>query len=280
MNRCTSVMSTYNDEEKVRARQDALAYAEGDEVKVNAGAFQVRNKSRNVGINDWSTIDFPPAEKAKRKERNVAKELLNSEVRDQYISSFCLQPPSDGLGSSAVKDENEFSKAATPETVPLQSLDSANPDAAWRAASGDATETEYGYVRESAKNADQRAMFFLAALIAMLAFLINHNAPAGWFKSIAQWSFADFVGFASMIGLAVAASAMLAVLYPVPQGDSEHERVPDRLKHFSDLSKLCAVKYRNLRYGFWIGAVAAFLSLLFLILSKKPHLVNYRKHFY
>jgi hypothetical protein len=122
------------------------------------------------------------------------------------------------------------------------------------------------------ENADQKAMFFLAALIAMLAFLITHNAPTGWFKGIGHWQLVDVVGMISMLGLAVAASMMLAVLYPSFTD-------ADPIKSLADVSNVCIVKYRTLRRGFWVGTVAAFLSLLFLVLSKKPHGVVLR-HFY
>jgi hypothetical protein len=40
---------------------------------------------------------------------------------------------------------------------------------------------------------------------------------------------------------------------------------------FYEMTVACAAKYRGLRRSFWVGVVAALLSLLFLILSKQPH---------
>jgi hypothetical protein len=123
-------------------------------------------------------------------------------------------------------------------------------------------ETMYREVREDIKSTDQKAMFFLVVLVWVLVFLINRNATTSWFYGPSGWLFKDFVSFMGVLGLVASASMMLRVLYP------SH-------KEFNPL-KLLAVKQILLRRGFWIGAVAAFLALLFLILSKKPHQTSYR----
>lgn len=123
----------------------------------------------------------------------------------------------------------------------------------------------YREVREDIKSTDQKAMFFLVALVGVLVFLINRNATTSWFYGPGGWLFKDFVSFLGVLGLVVSAFTMLRVLYP------SH-------KDFNPLT-LLAVKQILLRRGFWIGAVAAFLSLLFLILSKKPHETNYHPYY-
>lgn len=123
-------------------------------------------------------------------------------------------------------------------------------------------EAMYREVREDIKSADQKAMFFLVASIWVLVLLLTHNATTSWFYGPRGWTFKDLVSFASVFGLVVSAYMMLRVLYP-----NRKEGNPLRV---------LALKEILLRRGFWIGVVAAFLSLLFLILSKKPHHTSYR----
>ena len=88
-----NVMSTYTDEEKVRERQDQLAYAEGNEMKVNATQFQVRSKQRNVGIQDWSAITFPSAEEAKNRGMKYGEDIPGGNWSSLYQSKFGLYEP-------------------------------------------------------------------------------------------------------------------------------------------------------------------------------------------
>lgn len=140
-----SAMSSYTDEEKVRARQDALAYAEGDEVKVNASSFQVRSKSRNVGINDWSTIQFPTAESAKNKGMKYGEEVKGGDWTALYQSKFGLQPPEspeDAKGNSTVDGIGNglASGHGLPDGVSVQNLDPADRDVVTGAATAAASE--------------------------------------------------------------------------------------------------------------------------------------------
>ncbi len=297
-----STLSAYTDEQRTRALEDALAYAEGDGIRVYPNSFQVRSKSRIIGINDWSLIKFPPAETAKHKEIIVGTEVTDAYLRTHYLGEFCVQGPDSAKAESGNEAVDAVSRGANSEQgelegISVQNLDSANRNTPVGVTSAAATEEELGQVRESLRNADQKAMFSLAALIAILAFLITHNAPAGWFKGIGQWSLADLLGLVSTLGLAVAASMMLVILYPSLRYSDRGLRFldaitkPDRQETCADraasrpgdyrtralqedlceLTKVCIAKYRTLRWGFWVGIAAAFLSLLFLILSKKPH---------
>lgn len=81
-----NVMSTYTDEEKVRERQDQLAYDEGNEMKVNATQFQVRSKSRSVGIQDWSAINFPHANEAKNRGMKYGEDVPGGDWSTLYQS--------------------------------------------------------------------------------------------------------------------------------------------------------------------------------------------------
>ncbi len=267
-----TAMSGYSDEQRVTALQDALAFAEGNRVRISANDFYVRGKARIVGLNDWSLIEFPSAETAMCKKANAANELTDASVYTPYQSDFGMLIPespsdaSDGkvaeaVGNAAASGEGQSGgvKAQALEPAEREVASSLTPDAA--------TEQELGHVRESIRNADYKAMFLLAVIIAVLGYLISHNAPAGWFRSIAQWSLVDVIGFFSVIGLAGSAATMLAVLYPSLRDL--------RLFSLPQLSKMCLSKCRRLNYGFWIGAGAAFTSLLFLILSRKPHPAHY-----
>jgi hypothetical protein len=88
-----NVMATYTDEEKVHERQDQLAYAEGNEMRVNATQFSVRSKQRNVGIQDWSAIRFPSAEEAKHRGMKYGEAVAGGDWSSLYQSKFELRPP-------------------------------------------------------------------------------------------------------------------------------------------------------------------------------------------
>ena len=67
------VMNTYSSEDQKRLRSNMLAYSEGDEMKVQAANYRVRSRSREVGVSDWSQINFPSAEEAKNKGMRFGK---------------------------------------------------------------------------------------------------------------------------------------------------------------------------------------------------------------
>ncbi len=155
------------------------------------------------------------------------------------------------------------------------------------------SEEAHNYVREYIRNADQKAAFFFAALTAILAFLNSQNVPSRWLKNVQQWSFVDALGFVSMLGLAVGAAILLAVVFPRLKGSrrgllffnaiAEYHNsaeyaddvlahagadlIRTKLQHCYDLSKICSAKYRTLRIGFWVGSIGAATALLFLLLA-------------
>jgi hypothetical protein len=123
-----NVMSTYTDEEKVRERQDQLAYAEGNEVKVNATQFQVRSKQRSVGIQDWSAISFPSAEEAKNRGMKYGEAVTGGDWSSLYQSKFELRPPDPPENVRAKDEINKIANGvASGRAVPgeLQNLDPA-----------------------------------------------------------------------------------------------------------------------------------------------------------
>ena len=137
-----NVMSTYTDEEKVRERQDQLAYAEGNEMKVNATQFQVRSKQRNVGIQDWSAITFPSAEEAKNKGMRYGEAVAGGDWSSLYQSKFELRPPDDPNTAKAKETIDRIGNTvASGNGVPeeLQSLDPADRKTAVGLASATAT---------------------------------------------------------------------------------------------------------------------------------------------
>jgi pycsar effector protein len=156
------------------------------------------------------------------------------------------------------------------------------------------SEETHVYLREYISSADQKATFFFAALTALLAFLNAQNVPARWLKSVRLWSFVDGLGFISMLGLAIGAIFLLAVVFPRLKGSrrgllffnaiaeyeypgeyaaevlsqSDDQIVRTKLLHCHELSKVCKAKYWTLRAGFWVGTVGVGTGLLFLLLAK------------
>jgi hypothetical protein len=136
-----SAMADYTDEDKVRARQDALAYAEGNEMKLTANDFNVRSKKRDVGIQDWSAIQFPPAETAKNKGMKYGEEVSGgSDWSSLFQDKFALyQPPTpeDIKGNNVVDGiaNGVSTGAGLPEGVPVRNLDPADRDVVVGAAS-------------------------------------------------------------------------------------------------------------------------------------------------
>jgi hypothetical protein len=301
-NSLASVMAGYTIEDRQTARLEALAYSRGSQVNINASGFTVRRKTRNVGIEDWSLIDFPLAETAKHKEISSGEEPSDDVLSAEYFAAFCLQQPDNpreelsAQVANAVRSASAFAEEP-PEVALLGSSDSTNQKQPSGVASATTTEEEFGRIRAVIKETEQRAVLFLVAMVAVIAFLITQNVSTGWFKGIGQWSLADYLGLVGMIGLSVATSLMLAVLYPRPgilgidlqladivaapdelgthptaasSNSNSHHTCPLR-DDFYELKRRCLGKYKALLWGFWVGTAAAFISLLFLVLSEKPH---------
>jgi hypothetical protein len=231
--------------------------------------------------------EIPSYKLMDRKLLQVKIDILKKRIREQDLPQLIPELPQDSLEEE--KDANSVGAAThglfevqepegigrLPEPLRLGLPGNANAEAERAENAGRSLPVEsgkpeieegLGRVHESLGNADHKAMFFLSVVIAVIAFLLAHNAFGGWFN-VAEWSFVDLIGLVSVIGLAVAAAMMLAVLY---KGLND-----SRFLTPAELSMMCMSKYRHLVYGFWIGVGSAFTSLLFLILSKKPHPVHF-----
>jgi hypothetical protein len=116
-----SAMASYSDEEKTRARQESLAYQEGNEEKLTASSFQVRSKNRNVGINDWSQIEFPTADSAKNKGMKYGEDVTGGDWSTLYQDKekAWMQPPPTPESVAVDKAVDEVaSKAAKNPDIP------------------------------------------------------------------------------------------------------------------------------------------------------------------
>lgn len=152
-----SVMSSYNEEEKVRARQEALAYAEGNEQALTAKDFAVRNSKRNVGLNNWSEISFPPASSAINKGMRYGDTVSGGDWSTLYQSKFNspnLESPATAAGKAVVDavGNGVASGTAVPTGVSVSVLEPADRDVVMGAASAAAAE-----VVERSVNRDTRA---------------------------------------------------------------------------------------------------------------------------
>ena len=149
------------------------------------------------------------------------------------------------------------------------------------------------YVREYIRNADQKAAFFFASATALLAFLHSRGAATRWLKAPAGWSLSDTLAFIAMVGLALGAVVLLAVVFPRLKGskrgiiyfsgiaeyetsteyadDVSRRALPDfvraKLQHGHELANVCRRKYRTLVVGLWIGSVGAGAALLYLLIG-------------
>jgi hypothetical protein len=158
-----SVMATYNDEEKTRARQESLAYQEGNEPEISAQSFQVRSKSRDVGINDWSQINFPPADTAKNKGMKYGEHVPGGDWSNLYQSKFGMLFP-DSPEQSAGKDSVDSignglaTGQGLPPDVSVQNLDPADRDVVVGAAASVATDAVDASTERDAKAAARQSM--------------------------------------------------------------------------------------------------------------------------
>jgi hypothetical protein len=154
-----NVMATYTDAERVNERQDQLAYAEGNEMKVNATQFQVRSKQRNVGIQDWSAISFPSAEEAKHKGMKYGEAVQGGDWSSLYQSKFELRPPDSPESARAKAEIDRLGNAvASGRAVPkeLQNLDPSQvKDAVGLSAATATTETDLPLDRDKTNTARQ-----------------------------------------------------------------------------------------------------------------------------
>jgi hypothetical protein len=149
------------------------------------------------------------------------------------------------------------------------------------------------YLREYIRAADQKAAFFFASATAVLAFLHSQRTAARWLKTPTSWSLGDTLAFLAMTGLATAAAVFLAVVFPRLKGSkrsiiyfggiAEYETAAEyandiarhqasdliqaKLHHAHALASICHRKYRTLLAGFWIGAVGAGATLLYLLIG-------------
>jgi hypothetical protein len=142
-----TAMMTYSSEEKTRIRQEALAYQEGNEQQITAAMYQVRSRSRNVGINDWSQINFPPADSAKNKGMKYGQDIPGGDWSTLYQNQaklmFDAPPTPERIAGDAIIDaigNGVMSGAGLPEGVALQNLDPADRNVVMGAASAVASE--------------------------------------------------------------------------------------------------------------------------------------------
>jgi hypothetical protein len=116
------------DQDKVR--QDFLAYAEGNEVKITAADMAVRNKGRHVGISDWSSIVLPPAEEAKNKGMKYGKELGGDSWSTLFQGKSTVGPPPTKERNIANEEINAIGNGAMTGTLPsLQNLEPSEREA-------------------------------------------------------------------------------------------------------------------------------------------------------
>lgn len=148
------------------------------------------------------------------------------------------------------------------------------------------------YIREYIRIADQKAAFYFAASVSLLAYLNQQGYLTNWLSSPKNWNIIDVLGFISSLAILTSIVACLLVVIPRLNGSrrgiiffnaiveyqSQQEYLSDvlsitpsklceeKLKHVYELAKICHRKYNALRWGIWSGAIgfcAASLILFF-----------------
>lgn len=150
-----SVMQSYTDDQKTRERQDMLAYQEGNEMKVSAANFQVRSKGRDVGIHEWSQINFPSARDAMNKGMKYGEQVEGSDWSNLFQKGV-PDRPEDARAREAV--DRMAKEALTGKQPLLGGLDPADRQTVTALATAGAY-TEIGIPTERDKdNAGRQSM--------------------------------------------------------------------------------------------------------------------------
>ncbi|MBY0545203.1 MAG: hypothetical protein K2Q14_06630 [Gammaproteobacteria bacterium] len=152
-------------------------------------------------------------------------------------------------------------------------------------------EEQHQYLRGYINAADQKAIFFFTICTGLLTYLNAQNITSLWKKNIHTWCFTDFAACVAMIGLALASLLFLYVVTPRLKGSKkgviffrsiaeydngneyaadivrlgEKEIAVEKLKHCYELAKICNAKFNKLAWGLYIGGVAIFFALLYLL---------------
>jgi len=145
------------------------------------------------------------------------------------------------------------------------------------------------HFRQSIREADLLSFASLVILISVLNTLLSRNASTPLFKGIGIWSPIDYIALLSLLVVSTAIGLMLAVVYrSIRDGDNAlrfldaatkpENSLPTSLtiadvlqEELYEAATVCTAKYRALFWGFWVGSAAAIISVLYLILSKRPH---------
>ncbi len=154
----------------------------------------------------------------------------------------------------------------------------------------------HGQVREYIQLADQKAGFVFGAASAMLAFLHTQEGSTAWLAPVQHWGLEAALTFLGSLGLAGALGFTAAVVFPRTQADSRGllswvaiaARTSARLyaadvlasstdtlrdsylAHAYELARVCARKYRWLRWAFACAALGFGAAAAQMILLRGP----------
>jgi hypothetical protein len=286
-----------NLENEIRAKQ-SVEPLKSNELPHNK-KIQTQVAGRRVDQKDsprWRQFNRPPP----TAEEAAARRRLNQVA--QSIARRTGLPVGDSGAKVGPEGDADCDMAAETASAPaIDSTQAAEPTKERSKFDAKLSEEARKYIRDSLKNTERKAMFFLALLTTMLVFVITHTARSRWLADGVQWSFEDMLGMLSMLGLAVAAAFMLSVLNlglkdsngvmrfldamtgpdePVKSAHGPEGRHFDHLtqvlqEDFYELTGRYDAASRILRHGFWLGSIAGFLSLLFLLLSRTEHVQTF-----
>lgn len=147
------------------------------------------------------------------------------------------------------------------------------------------------YIREYIRIADQKAAFFFAVSVSIVAYLNQQSYLTNWITNPIYWSIVEILGFIASISILVSAIACLLVVMPrlggskrgiiffnaISEYQTQQEYLSDvlsatpsklceeKLKHAYDLAKVCIRKYSALRWGLWSGALGLSSTALILL---------------
>lgn len=223
---------------------------------------------------------------------------LGVRMESQTNEPISVPPPVEG---PALTSEEASPSSAKSDVLCVESRGAVELEKEW-ALYLEFGEQTHSYVSDFIKQADQKAAFFFAGWVAMLAYLNSNGLSTIWATWPCEWSFIEF-WLRSVISLIVGCWFCLHAIMPRLKGNAKghvffngiashanatkyaeeiYEMTPsdickEKFKHTFEISKICKTKFERVVIGFWFGFVGLVLALL-LVAFKSSQYFNKLVH--